>query len=127
VEVRIANRTVSRAESLAADVPEATAHGLEDLEPLLADADLLVNATSVGMEAPSETPVPAAALHGDLAVLDAVYEPRETRLLREAAEAGATTVDGAWMLLFQGVEAFELWTGRDAPVEAMNEALRASL
>jgi len=127
VEVRVANRTVSRAESLAADLSGATAHGLEDLEPLLADADLLVNATSVGMEAPSETPVPAAALHGDLAVLDAVYEPRETRLLREAAEAGATTVDGAWMLLFQGVEAFELWTGRDAPLEAMNQALRASL
>ena len=73
------------------------------------------------------TPVPADALHGDLAVLDAVYTPVETRLLRDAAAAGATTVDGAWMLLYQGVEAFELWTGRDAPVNAMNEALRARL
>jgi shikimate dehydrogenase len=60
-------------------------------------------------------------------VLDAVYSPIETRLLREAREAGATTVDGAWMLLYQGVEAFERWTGRDAPVEVMNEALRARL
>jgi shikimate dehydrogenase len=60
-------------------------------------------------------------------VLDAVYAPIETRLLREAADAGATTVDGAWMLLFQGVEAFERWTGRDAPVDAMNAALRAEL
>ena len=125
--VRIANRTVARAESLAADVPDATPHGLDDLETLLADADVLVNATSVGMEAPEETPVPGEALHGDLAVLDAVYEPLETRLLREAEAVGATTVDGAWMLLSQGVEAFELWTGRDAPVETMNGALRSAL
>jgi len=87
---------------------------------------VLVNATSVGMEA-DESPVPAEALHADLAVLDAVYQPLETRLLREADAAGATTVDGAWMLLFQGVEAFEIWTGREAPVDAMNEALRARL
>jgi shikimate dehydrogenase len=93
----------------------------------VADADLLVNATSVGMEDDSETPVPAEYLHADLAVLDAVYSPIETRLLREAAAAGATTVDGAWMLLFQGVEAFERWTGRDAPVAVMNDALRAEL
>jgi shikimate dehydrogenase len=51
----------------------------------------------------------------------------ETRLLREAAATGARTVDGAWMLLYQGVEAFELWTGEAAPVEAMNDALRARL
>ena len=125
--VHIANRTVDRAESLAADVPGATAGGLDTLDRV-ADADLLVNATSVGMEPDvDETPVPAEHLHGDLAVLDAVYTPMETRLLRDAASAGATTVDGAWMLLFQGVEAFELWTGRDAPVDAMNEALRAEL
>jgi shikimate dehydrogenase len=126
VDVRIANRTVPRAERLADEVPNATAHGLEGLESLLADADLLVNATSVGMES-DETPVPEAALHAGLAVLDAVYKPLETRLLREAAEAGATTIDGAWMLLYQGVEAFERWTGRDAPVDVMNNALRASL
>ena len=125
-DVRIANRTVPRAKALAEAVPGAGAHGLDALEGLLADADLLVNATSVGMES-DETPVPAAALHGDLAVLDAVYTPLETRLLRKAAAAGATTIDGAWMLLFQGVEAFELWTGRSAPIEAMNRALRAAL
>jgi shikimate dehydrogenase len=125
--VHIANRTAERAASLAADVPGATAGGLDTLDRI-ADADLLINATSVGMEPDvDETPVPADHLHADLAVLDAVYTPIETRLLREAAAAGATTVDGAWMLLFQGVEAFELWTGRDAPVEAMNEALRAQL
>ncbi|MFC3478485.1 shikimate dehydrogenase [Halobacterium litoreum] len=123
--VHVANRTVETAESLAADVG-GTAHGLDALSDLVADADVVVNATSVGMEE-DESPVPAAALHADLAVLDAVYAPLETRLLRDAAAAGATTVDGAWMLLFQGVEAFEIWTGRDAPVDAMNRALRARL
>ncbi|ELZ27167.1 shikimate 5-dehydrogenase [Halogeometricum pallidum JCM 14848] len=123
--VHVANRTTERATSLAADVPGATGGGLDTLDGL-ADADLLVNATSVGMES-DETPVPAERLHDGLAVLDAVYAPVETRLLREAAAAGATTIDGAWMLLFQGVEAFERWTGRDAPVDAMNDALRANL
>jgi shikimate dehydrogenase len=150
-DVHVANRTVERAESLAAavrgegrddedggdggergaatgDGPSVavTAGGLDGLAERVSGADVLVNATSVGMES-DETPVPGELLHGDLAVLDAVYAPLETRLLREAAAAGATTVDGAWMLLFQGVEAFERWTGRDAPVEPMNAALRGRL
>ncbi len=125
-EVAIANRTESRAHDLADDVPEASGHGLEAVPELLEGADLLVNATSVGMEEEA-SPVPGEALHGDLAVMDAVYRPLETRLLREAAAAGARTIDGAWMLLYQGVEALELWTGREAPVEAMNGALRGRL
>ncbi|WP_158853430.1 shikimate dehydrogenase [Halorhabdus sp. CUG00001] len=124
--VSIANRTVETAHDLAADVPGASGHSLDELGALLADADVLVNATSVGMDE-DRSPVPADALHDGLAVLDAVYSPLETRLLRDAAAAGAKTVDGAWMLLYQGVEAFERWTGRDAPVEAMNETLRRAL
>ncbi len=124
--VAIANRTESTAHDLAAAVPAATGHGLDALSTLVADADVLVNATSVGMEEDA-TPVPAELLHDDLAVMDAVYRPLETRLLEAAAGAGATTVDGAWMLLYQGVEAFELWTGQDAPVDAMNAALRSRL
>jgi shikimate dehydrogenase len=130
--VHVANRTVDRATSLAADVRAAspaatvTAGGLDTLETRVPAADLLVNATSVGMDA-DETPVPASLIHADLVVLDAVYSPVETRLLREAADAGATTIDGGWMLLFQGVVAFEHWTGRDAPVDAMNDALRSRL
>jgi shikimate dehydrogenase len=124
--VHVANRTVERAEALAADLRGATAGGLDSLGTRVPDADVLVNATSVGMEE-DRSPVPADALHGDLAVLDAVYRPLDTRLLGEARERGATTIDGAWMLLYQGVEAFERWTGREAPVSAMNEALRARL
>jgi len=123
--VDIANRTEGKAHDLAADVG-ATGHGLDALEALVTDANVLVNATSVGMKE-DRSPVPQEALHGDLAVLDAVYDPIETRLLRDAAEVGATTIDGAWMLLFQGVEAFERWTGETAPVSAMNDALRDRL
>jgi shikimate dehydrogenase len=123
--VHVANRTAERAVELAADVPGATGSGLDELDRI-ERADVLVNATSVGMES-DETPVPREHLHAELAVLDAVYTPIETRLLRDAAAAGATAIDGAWMLLFQGVEAFELWTGRDAPVDAMDDALRAAL
>jgi shikimate dehydrogenase len=132
--VAVANRTVDKAESLATTVRTSQAddpvdvqgHGLDVLANLLPDTDVLVNATSVGMEE-DRSPVPPGALHGDLTVLDAVYTPLETRLLRDAQDAGARTIDGAWMLLYQGVEAFERWTGRDAPVDAMNEALRTRL
>ncbi|MFB6197208.1 MAG: shikimate dehydrogenase, partial [Halobacteriaceae archaeon] len=60
-------------------------------------------------------------------VLDAVYSPVETALLRNARNVGAQAIDGGWMLLFQGVAAFEWWTGIDAPVTEMNDALRARL
>lgn len=130
--VDIANRTVERAERLASDVTDA--HGPDTARPseleaapaLMEKADILVNATSVGMDE-DQSPVPSQGLHSGLAVLDAVYSPLETRLLRDASAAGATTIDGAWMLLFQGVDAFEFWTDQTAPVDAMNDALRAHL
>lgn len=124
--VSIANRTEERAHALAADIDSATGHGLDDLPTLVAAADLLVNATSVGMEE-DRSPVSRATLHGDLVVMDAVYRPLETRLLRDADAVGATTIDGAWMLLYQGVAAFERWTGMDGPVDPMNHALRERL
>jgi shikimate dehydrogenase len=132
--VHVANRTESKAHDLAGAVGQshpagpdaARGHGLDALPDLLSGADVLVNATSVGMDE-DRSPVPREALHGDLAVLDAVYSPLETRLLEDAAAVGATTIDGAWMLLYQGVEAFEQWTGRSAPVGVMNDALRAGL
>lgn len=127
-EVHIVNRTEDRAHELANAVgTTAMGHGLDALEALVPDADVVVNATSVGMTDADATPVPAALLHEDLVVMDAVYSPLETRLLRDAAAAGATTIDGAWMLLFQGVEAFEHWLDEPAPVDAMNAALRSRI
>ena len=98
----------------------------ENLAPALGQADILVNATSVGM-APiaNETPVPADLLHPNLIVYDIVYNPMKTRLLREAEAVGASTIGGVDMLVWQGALAFEKWTSMKAPAELMKiEALR---
>jgi len=89
-------------------------------------ADALINATSVGM-APrdDQSPMAEAALTNFQVVMDIVYAPLKTRLLREAAKRGCQTVDGLAMLLYQGVAQFELFTGQPAPVEIMAEVLRS--
>jgi len=97
-----------------------------ELPMLLADAQLLVNATPIGTGS-DESPVPADLLRPDLAVLDLVYRPTPSRLVREARTAGAPAQGGATMLLSQAVASFELWTGRHAPVAVMSEALRREL
>ena len=97
-----------------------------DLPSLLTDADLLVNATPIGTGS-DEMPVDPGLLRPDLAVLDLVYRPSPTRLVREARERGALAQGGAGMLLSQAVLSFELWTGRSAPVAVMADALRAEL
>ena len=128
-EVKIANRTEEKAYELAENVSQvgkASGHSLDELEDLVADSDILVNSTSVGIKE-DKTVVPKEYLHSDLVVFDAVYNPLETRLLREAKEVGAETVDGAWMLVYQGVKAFEIWTGREPPEEEMREALMEEL
>jgi 3-dehydroquinate dehydratase/shikimate dehydrogenase len=85
--------------------------------------DILINATPVGSAAaPGETPVPASLHQRGSLVLDMVYDPLETRLLREAQAAGCATVDGLEMLLAQAAAQFETWTGLPAPVEAMRAA-----
>lgn len=87
-------------------------------------ADILINATSVGMTPNvSVIPVDPAVLPAFQVVMDAVYAPLQTRLLREAAAAGCRCVDGLQMLLYQGVAQFELWTGREAPLAVMRQAL----
>ena len=97
-----------------------------ELPKLLAGADLLINATPIGT-ASDETPVPAGQLRPDLAVLDLVYRPSPTRLVRDARAAGARARDGAGVLLRQAVASFELWTGRGAPVDVMRAALELEL
>ena len=92
----------------------------------LETADLVVNATPVGTES-DESPIPAHLLRPGLAVLDLVYRPSPTRLVREARAAGAEARGGAGMLLRQASASFELWTGRPAPVAAMRDALRTEL
>jgi shikimate dehydrogenase len=72
----------------------------------------------------SETIVTSEMMHKDLVVFDIVYNPQNTLLLKEAKKAGATTIDGVMMLVFQGVESFKIWTGRTPPVDIMEKAVR---
>ncbi len=133
-EIVIANRTGERADRLARDVrsglselgktPSIESTGLGALPEKIADADILINATSVGMHPDVDaTPVPSDLLRPGLAVFDIVYNPRRTRLLLEAEQKGATVIGGVWMLVHQGAEAFSIWTGRKPPVDAMVAAV----
>jgi len=90
------------------------------------DVSILVNATSVGMTPDvNNTPIDADLLHPGLAVFDVVYNPLKTRLLKEAEAAGARTVSGIEMLVWQGVLAFEKWTDHEPPPDLMRqEAIR---
>jgi shikimate dehydrogenase len=92
------------------------------LEAELAKTKVLVNASAVGMVT-GETPIPAELLPPDLFVIDLTYNPPVTQLLRDAAAARDATIGGEPMLLQQGALAFELWTGRPAPIEVMQAEL----
>jgi shikimate dehydrogenase len=92
------------------------------LEVELAKTRLLVNATSVGLVA-GETPVPAELIPPDLLVMDLIYNPAQSQLLKDAAAARCTTMNGELMLLQQGARSFELWTGKPAPTEVMQAEL----
>ena len=97
------------------------------IEILLEDVDLIVNTTSVGMK--SEDPVlfDYSKIPEGITVVDIIYNPPETPLLKAAKERGCKTVNGLGMLVHQGAVAFEIWTGEKAPVETMREVLKREL
>jgi shikimate dehydrogenase len=125
--VALLNRTIARAESLAMDLNAGSRVTVQPLAETtaLADAGLVINSTSIGMEPDAEaSPLgDGAGLHDGMVVVDIVYKPLETRLLQQARVAGARTVDGLGMLVHQGARAFELWTGVAPPVDVMRNAL----
>jgi shikimate dehydrogenase len=119
------NRTVTRGESLAADL------GV-DFRPLsefsTEGCEIVVNTTPVGMSpGVEETPLTRERLRPGLVVMDMVYNPLRTRFLQEAEAAGCTVVDGLAMFVHQGARQFELWTGIPAPIEIMRLAVEAEL
>ncbi len=126
--VTIANRTPGRAQDLAGNVRsvgDASGTGLEELPGLTANADIIINTTSVGMHPDTgRTLVTADMMHTGQVIFDIVYSPLETRLLREAKNAGAVTIDGIRMLVLQGAESFRIWTGIEPPVYVMEQAVR---
>lgn len=128
-ELRLWNRTAARAEALRAVLADARVRVAEGAA--VGEADLVVNATSVGMARggvdPDASPLPGPWPARAGVAVDIVYRPRETRFLREARAAGWRGVDGLGMLLHQGAASFEAWTGREAPVASMRAALEAAL
>ena len=132
----IANRTLRRARLLAdalrdfaADV-EAVPMDQDGLGRVKPDVDLIVNATSLGMghgDGEGLTALRAKHIPAGSLVYDMVYTPAETPLMVEARKAGAQSIGGLWMLVFQGAASFELWTGRTAPVDLMYRAAEGAL
>ena len=124
---RFWSRTQKLVENINSTLPcEAFLHENKDLTALaqaISESTLLLNATSVGMAPNTDGTIieNTSLYHPDLIVSDVIYNPRETRFLREAREAGCRTFNGMYMLLYQGAEAFRLWTGQDMPVDKIKE------
>jgi len=134
-KLTILNRNVGKAEKLAGDVLNSNLinnvsyDSLLNINKYLDEADILINTTPVGMH-PNVNVSPIASsndMHSELTVFDAVYNPNETVLIKEAVKAGAKPVYGIKMLLYQGAESFKIWTGYDAPVNVMEKALKNTL
>lgn len=133
--ITILNRNESKAQSLASDVSNSNlidsvnSDSIGKIADYVNDADILIDTTPLGMHphVDDEPIVRAEEMHDDLVVFDAVYNPNETVLLKEAVKAGAKPVYGIKMLLYQGAESFRIWTGVDAPVDVMEKALKDTL
>ncbi|MGI5939584.1 MAG: shikimate dehydrogenase [Thermoleophilia bacterium] len=126
----VLNRTLSRAEALCSTAIE---WGADYCAPITEDhldqvgpsADVIVNATSVGLDpAGKGSPFPADILNSNQAVIDLVYGSAPTALMRQAQARGALTIDGTEMLLIQAANAYRLWTGIDAPLDIMRAVIR---
>ena len=134
-ELSILNRNASKAESLANDMKSnlseagiditINSYEIENLKRELDSSDIFIDTTPIGMY-PNVDDKPIASadmLHEELVVNDIVYTPMETSLIKEALKANAEVVYGYKMLLYQGIRSFEIWLGRDAPVDVMEKAL----
>ncbi|MDP9291635.1 MAG: shikimate dehydrogenase [Verrucomicrobiota bacterium] len=126
----LVNRTFEKAKTLAEELaPFSRAARLEVLpiaqllKTHLENTDLIINATSVGMNPDDPPLLPASLLSPHLMVYDTIYTTHRTPLLNAAEEAGARAANGLSMLLHQGALSFEIWFNRDAPIDAMREAL----
>jgi shikimate dehydrogenase len=129
----LANRTVAKANHLRTrlrtkfKLPITTAALSKELRNFVEEADIIVNASSMGMDGKADPQIEENWLRKDQCVFDIVYKPFETKLLRAAKRAGARTVTGLDLLVNQAACSFELWTGRDAPIHEMRRAIAQHL
>jgi len=130
-ELKILNRTTSKAKDLAKVLRKKFGKKIDGntlsattIKKELADADIVVNATSVGMHPKDDqSPIVPSWLRLNLCVMDIVYNPIETKLVKDAKSLGAKVVSGVEMLVYQGAASFEIWTNRPAPVKVMKQAI----
>jgi shikimate dehydrogenase len=133
-DVLVVNRFVERGEQMAAELATSTKAPIrfqawQGYYPVPAKADILVNATSIGLypNLDAMPPVDLSAAHPRMLVCDAVFNPPETRLIATARQRGLPVLDGLSMLVYQGAIGFELWTHEQAPEQVMKQALRDAL
>lgn len=134
-QVSIANRTRERAsklidnlrDNLNADVKSISLG--KELERELKESDILINTTPIGMypNINHKPPVSSDMMHEGLIVNEVIYNPLETGLLKEAKKAGAETISGIKMLIYQGIESFKIWTGKEPPVKVFEDAINQQL
>lgn len=130
--ITILNRNVDKASNLAEDInliDDVRADSISQIDDYVREADILIDTTPVGMHpnVDADAIVGADDMHEDLVVFDAVYNPNETSLIKQAIKANAKPVYGIKMLLYQGAESFKIWTGQNPPVDVMEDALRKTL
>ena len=132
-KIFLCNRTEQKAHDLCVEINAKVRHCCEVvpfmpavIEPVIGRADVLINATSVGMHPDEDKMViDAGLIPAGIVVSDIVYNPLKTKLLRAAEERGCRTVGGLGMLVYQGAEAFRMWTGVEPPVTEMFDVVRA--
>ncbi|MEE8269075.1 MAG: shikimate dehydrogenase, partial [Nitrospinaceae bacterium] len=119
------NRNKDKAQELA-DQLKCNLISIRDVDQ--AAVDIVINCSPVGM-APNinDTPFPARLLKPGMVVFDSVYNPMETRLLKDAEAAGCTTVSGVELFVYQAAGQFELWTGKAAPIDLMRQVVEEKL
>jgi len=125
IEIIIAGRDAARASALAGEVAAlAPSRAIPLGEAGTVGAEVMINCTPVGMWPNADaSPVPAESIAMGMVVMDLVYNPAETRLLKIARARGCRVIGGLEMLVQQGAKAFEIWFGREAPVAVMRKAV----
>ncbi len=135
-KITVANRTLSRAGKLARKFRKmfprikwnAVSLKGSSLKAFLPEADLLVNTTKAGLKAQDPLLIPKSFFpKRKILVYDLIYKPSETKLMKTAKRLGHRIINGETMLLYQGAKAFEIWTGRRAPINPMRKALHDAL
>ena len=128
-ELFLVNRTSSKAEAIATEIRQQVPSARVQVGYPACGIDLLLNATSLGLRADDASPLDERqfSFKQTRAVYDMIYRPAETKLLAAAKVAGCRTANGLGMLVHQGAKAFEIWTGKPAPMAVMRRAVEQSI